>query len=96
MLDYRIPTIVESPLIEVKLVETHDPLGPFGAKEASEGALHGFAPALANAIYDAIGIRLTDLPASPDRVFDAIHERKRKERLQASIDESARSSRVGR
>ena len=46
MLDYRIPTIVESPPIEVKLIESHDPLGPFGAKEASEGALHGFPPAL--------------------------------------------------
>jgi len=83
MLDYRIPTIVESPPIEVKLVETDDPLGPFGAKEASEGALHGFPPALANAICDAIGIRLTELPASPDRVLEAIQARKRKERLNA-------------
>ncbi len=83
MLDYRIPTIVESPPIDVKLIETHDPLGPFGAKEASEGALHGFPPALANAICDAIGIRLTELPASPDRVLEAIHARKRKERLSA-------------
>jgi 4-hydroxybenzoyl-CoA reductase subunit alpha len=91
MLDYRIPTIVESPPIEVKLIESHDPLGPFGAKEASEGALHSFAPALANAICDAIGIRLTDLPATPDRVFEAIHERKRKERLRARIDASVPS-----
>jgi 4-hydroxybenzoyl-CoA reductase subunit alpha len=84
MLDYRIPTIVESPPIEVKLVESHDPLGPFGAKEASEGALHGFAPALTNAICDAIGIRLSELPASPDRVLEAIQARKRKERLRAN------------
>ena len=46
MLDYRIPTIAESPPIEVTLVESMDPLGPFGAKEGSEGALHGFPPAL--------------------------------------------------
>ena len=94
MLDYRIPTIVESPPIEVKLVESHDPLGPFGAKEASEGSLHSFAPALANAICDAIGIRLTELPASPDRVLDAIQSRKRKERLRASVGASARPGRT--
>jgi 4-hydroxybenzoyl-CoA reductase subunit alpha len=84
MLDYRIPTAVESPPIEVKLVESLDPLGPFGAKEASEGALHSLAPALTNAIYDATGIRLTELPASPDRVLDAIQARRRKERLRTS------------
>jgi 4-hydroxybenzoyl-CoA reductase subunit alpha len=90
MLDYRIPTSVESPPIEVKLVESHDPLGPFGAKEASEGALHSFAPALTNAICDAIGLRLTELPASPDRVLEAIHARKRRKRLQASMGAAAR------
>jgi 4-hydroxybenzoyl-CoA reductase subunit alpha len=83
MLDYRIPTIVESPPIDVKLVETIDPLGPFGAKEASEGALHGFPPALTNAIADAIGLRLTELPASPDRVLEAIVAKRRDEKLRA-------------
>ena len=85
MLDYRVPTIVESPPIEVKLIESRDPLGPFGAKEASEGSLHGFAPALTNAICDAIGVRLTELPASPDRVLEAIHARRRRERVRASV-----------
>ena len=85
MLDYRIPTIVESPPIDVKLVESMDPLGPFGAKEASEGALHGFAPALTNAIAEAIGLRLTELPASPDRVLEALHAKRRSERLRARI-----------
>ena len=84
MLDYRIPTIAESPPIEVKLVESNDPLGPFGAKEASEGALHGFPPALANAIHDAIGVRVDELPLTPDRVLEAIHARRREERLRAS------------
>jgi 4-hydroxybenzoyl-CoA reductase subunit alpha len=82
MLDYRIPTIVESPPIDVHLVESHDPLGPFGAKEASEGALHGFPPALTNAICDAIGIRLAALPATPDRVLEAITQHRRDQRLQ--------------
>ncbi|OGA98976.1 MAG: hypothetical protein A3E79_17660 [Burkholderiales bacterium RIFCSPHIGHO2_12_FULL_61_11] len=85
MLDYRIPTIAESPPINVKLIESHDPLGPFGAKEASEGALHGFPPALTNAIFDAIGIRLTELPATPDRVLEAIHAKKREERLRSRV-----------
>jgi 4-hydroxybenzoyl-CoA reductase subunit alpha len=83
MLDYRIPTIAESPPIEVHLVESHDPLGPFGAKEASEGALHGFPPALTNAICDAVGIRLGELPATPDRLLDALQARRREQRLQA-------------
>jgi 4-hydroxybenzoyl-CoA reductase subunit alpha len=83
-LDYLIPTAVETPPIDVHLVETIDPLGPFGAKESSEGALHGFPPALTNAIADAIGVRLTALPATPDRVLDAIVEKRRKARLAAS------------
>ena len=81
LVDYRIPTSVESPPIETMLVESRDPLGPFGAKEASEGALHGFPPALTNAIFDAIGIRLHELPATPDRVLDAIHKQRREARL---------------
>ena len=67
----------------MKLVESIDPLGPFGAKEASEGALHGFPPALTNAIADALGLRLTELPASPDRVLEALHAKARAERLRA-------------
>ena len=82
-LDYRIPTIVESPPIAVHLVESMDPLGPFGAKEASEGALHGFPPALTNAIFDAVGIRLHELPATPDRLLDALHKQRRQQQLQA-------------
>jgi 4-hydroxybenzoyl-CoA reductase subunit alpha len=83
-LDYRVPTIAESPPIEVKLIESHDPLGPFGAKEASEGGLHAFPPALTSAIADAIGIRLNELPATPDRVLDAIERRRRADRLAAA------------
>jgi 4-hydroxybenzoyl-CoA reductase subunit alpha len=81
-LDYRMPTIVESPPIDVFIVESRDPLGPFGAKEASEGALHSLAPALANAVCDATGIRLTELPVTPDRVLDAVVARRRRQRLQ--------------
>ena len=78
MLDYRVPTIQDSPPIEVGIVESNDPHGPFGAKEAGEGSLAAFLPALTNAIADAIGIRFNDLPVTPDRVFEAIEKRRRK------------------
>ncbi len=71
LLDYRVPTIVESPDIDVSIVESIDPLGPFGAKEAGEGALSGFPPALANAVADAIGLDVNFLPLTPDRLVEA-------------------------
>jgi 4-hydroxybenzoyl-CoA reductase subunit alpha len=77
MLDYRVPTIKDSPPIEVGIVESNDPHGPFGAKEAGEGSLAAFLPALTNAIADAVGIRFNDLPVTPDRVFAAIEKRRR-------------------
>ncbi len=69
MLDYRVPTIVESPPIEVGLIECADPYGPFGAKEAGEGSLSGFLPAMTNAVADAIGVRATELPLTPERLL---------------------------
>jgi 4-hydroxybenzoyl-CoA reductase subunit alpha len=82
LIDYRIPTIADSPPIAVTLIESMDPLGPFGAKEGSEGGLHGFPPALTSAIADALGLRLNALPVTPDRVFDALQVRRRERRLQ--------------
>jgi 4-hydroxybenzoyl-CoA reductase subunit alpha len=73
--------MAESPPIEVHIVESHDPYGPFGAKEASEGALAGFPPALVNAIANAIDIDLDVLPATPERVIDALSQRRRAARL---------------
>ncbi len=77
MLDYRVPTIEDLPPIEVGIVESNDPNGPFGAKEAGEGSLAAFLPALTNAIADAIGLRFNDLPVTPDRVFAALEKRQR-------------------
>lgn len=71
ILDYRVPTIEESPPIEVKIIETIDPNGPFGAKEASEGPIGSISPAVAAAIKNAIGVRLQETPLSPDRVLAA-------------------------
>ncbi len=91
-LDYRIPTIVESPPIDTFIVEAPDPHGPFGAKEAGEGSLSGFIPALTNAIADATGLRLTELPASPDRLLDALQARARKQRLQRAMAEAQQAA----
>ena len=77
MLDYRVPTIQDSPPIEVGIVESNDPHGPFGAKEAGEGSLAAFLPALTNAIADATGMRFNDPPVTPDRVFAAVEKRRR-------------------
>ena len=77
MLDYRVPTIEDSPPIEVGIIESNDPHGPFGAKEAGEGSLAAFLPALANAVADAVGVRFNNLPVTPDRVFVALEKRRR-------------------
>ncbi len=84
LLEYRVPTSAESPPIEVEIVESHDPNGPFGAKEASEGALAGFPPALVNAVANAIGVELDELPVTPDRIIEALVERRRANRLAAA------------
>jgi len=84
MLDYRVPTIQDSPPIAVGIVESNDPHGPFGAKEAGEGSLAAFLPALTNAIADATGIRFNDLPVTPDRVFAALDRSSRPARKRGS------------
>jgi 4-hydroxybenzoyl-CoA reductase subunit alpha len=77
MLDYRVPTIMDSPPIHAHIVESNDPHGPYGAKEAGEGSMSGFIPALANAVYDATGIRFNETPITPDKVFLAIEKKNR-------------------
>ena len=88
MLDYRVPTIQDSPPIEVGIIESIDPHGPFGAKEAGEGSLAAFLPALTNAIADATGLRFNDLPVTPDRVFAAVEKRARDGKLNGDGDRS--------
>ena len=78
LLDYRIPTTLDTPAIEALIVEEPDPNGPYGAKEAGEGPLHSSIPAVANAIYDAVGIRLTELPFSPKKVLAALRAKNAK------------------
>jgi CO/xanthine dehydrogenase Mo-binding subunit len=76
-LDLRTPSILDLPQIEPVVVELGEPTHPFGAKGCSEISYVGVAPAIANAIYNAAGIRLTELPMTPDRVLKAIEEAKR-------------------
>ena len=75
LLDYRIPTSLDVPDIEAIIVEHPDPNGPYGAKEAGEGPLHPAIPAIANAVFDAVGVRIDDLPITPMKVLRALRER---------------------
>ncbi len=68
-LDYKIPTSLDTPAIHSNIIETEDPEGPFGAKECGEGALHPVIPAIANAIFDAVGVRITKLPISAEDIL---------------------------
>jgi len=69
LLDYRMPTSMDTPELESIIIESVDPEGPYGAKEAGEGPLHPSVPAIANAIHDALGVRCDRLPFSPPAVL---------------------------
>jgi len=69
LLDYRIPTALDTPELHALIVESLDPEGPYGAKEAGEGPLHPSIPAISNAVFDAVGVRLRRLPFTPARVL---------------------------
>ncbi len=77
LLDYRIPTSLDVPDFEALIVESNDPEGPLGAKEAGEGPLHPSIPAIANAIFDAVGVRVDRLPFTPARVLAALRSKGR-------------------
>jgi CO/xanthine dehydrogenase Mo-binding subunit len=74
LLDYRIPTSMDTPDLVSIIVESADPEGPYGAKEAGEGPLHPSIPAIANAIYDAVGVRLDHLPFYPAKILGALKQ----------------------
>jgi len=76
--DYKLPTASEMAFpIELDFVETNDPAGPFGAKGVGEPGLVPTAPAISNAIYDAVGIRIHDLPITPEKVLAALEQKRR-------------------
>ncbi|HLB11477.1 MAG TPA: hypothetical protein VJO15_00810, partial [Dehalococcoidia bacterium] len=75
LLDYHQPTVDTVPQMDSVIVETDDPAGPFGAKEVGEGAQLSTVPAIVNAIYDAVGVRVTELPVRPETILRALEER---------------------
>jgi 4-hydroxybenzoyl-CoA reductase subunit alpha len=73
-MEYKVPTSLDLPEIKAIIVESDEPSGPFGAKSVGEICLDVVAPAIANAIFDATGVRLRDLPFTPERVWRALKE----------------------
>ena len=71
-LEYKIPTALDAPPVKVFLVETNEPNGPYGAKGAGEPSTIPTAPAIANAIYNAVGVRVKELPITPDKILRAL------------------------
>jgi len=70
--NYRIPAFADTPRTEVVFADTHDKIGPFGAKSQGECAINAVAPAVANALANATGFRFAHLPFTPDRIFDKL------------------------
>ena len=83
LLEYKSPTSLDMPELETILVEDPDPNCPFGAKEVGQGPLLPVMPALANAIYDAVGVRINTLPITPEKVLEALIEKKKREQARA-------------
>lgn len=75
--DYGLPRATDIPRIETILIETNDPMGPYGAKGVGQTGTLLPAPAIANAVQDALGVRLTELPMNPDRVLEGILKKQR-------------------
>ena len=72
MLEYKSPTTLDMPEIFTDLIEHPDPEGPFGAKEVGQGPLLPIMPAVANAVYDAVGVRVDQIPVTPEKILRAL------------------------
>ncbi len=75
MLDYKSLTFLEMPEVETILVETHDPEGPYGAKEVGQGPLLPVIPAVVSAVHDALGVWIDEIPVTPDKIVRALDAR---------------------
>jgi len=75
MLEYKSPTTLDMPLVTTDFVENPDPMGPFGAKEVGQGPLLPVMPAVANAVYDAVGVRIDEVPITPEKILKALEAR---------------------
>ena len=74
--DYTMATAESVPMLRGGFVESMDPVGPYGAKASSETPILMAAPAIANAVYDAVGVRIRDLPITPEKVLAALRAKK--------------------
>ena len=98
---YQIFRADEMPEMDVIFVETYEPSGPFGAKAVAEIPLDGVGPAVANAVYDAVGVRIPDAPLLPEKVWRALREQTkeataRDERIAAVFEAALTAQRDGR
>lgn len=82
---YILPTSLDVPKITSVIVEDPDPIGPLGVKGIGEPAMVPTIPAIMNAIYDAIGVRIMSLPATPEKVLDALREKRRRDEQQGRL-----------
>jgi CO/xanthine dehydrogenase Mo-binding subunit len=89
LLEYHIPTAVDLPDLETILVESVDPNGPYGAKECGEGSVHPTIPAVVNAVHDAVGVWLHEVPISPEAILAGL---KRREAASVSPSTGGRDS----
>jgi hypothetical protein len=76
ILEYKSPTAHDMPDVITELVEDPDPQGPFGAKEVGQGPLLPVMPAVANAVYDAVGVRIDEVPITPEKLLKALEEKR--------------------
>ena len=76
--EYKIVSALDMPPVKAIIVESNEPNGPYGAKEVGEGAIMPTIPAILNAVYDAVGVRINELPMTPERVYKAIKEYREK------------------
>jgi 4-hydroxybenzoyl-CoA reductase subunit alpha len=76
ILEYKSPTSLDMPDVITELIEEPDPRGPFGAKEVGQGPLLPIMPAVANAVHDAVGVRIDEIPVTPEKIMKALAEKK--------------------
>jgi len=79
MLEYKSPTFLDMPEVETFIVETIDPEGPYGAKEAGQGPLLPVPPALCSAVHDALGVWIDEIPVTPEKVIEALRRKQKGE-----------------
>ena len=79
MLEYKSPTFLDMPEVETFIVETNDPEGPYGAKEAGQGPLLPVPPAVCAAVFDALGVWIDEIPVTPEKVVEALRRKEKGE-----------------